>query len=150
MRVRPLVTLLVSLAVGGSPAFANALTISDPDAVALFGTSQISTSQQTGGAATLAATTASIGMDAMRNVSGNLGVNVGAGALNAQANQIALLSASSSDINTQQDVHAAGSINGSGAATLAGGTLGKASGNIGVNLVSGVGNAQSNALAVHY
>jgi hypothetical protein len=147
-KVRPLVTLVVSLAIGGSPALVNALTSSDPDAASLFGATQISSTQQTSGTATLSLATASVGADALRDASGNIGVNVAAGALNAQANEIALISAPSSDINTFQDTHAAASIHGSGSATLAAGSLVKANGNIGLNIVSGVGNAQSNALAI--
>lgn len=149
MKLRPLITLLISLAVGASPALLNALTPNDPDTVALFGAAQVSTTQQTSGAATLTVATAAVGTDALRDASGNLGVNVAAGALNAQANQIALVSAPSADINTFQDTHATASINGSSSATLAAGALSKASGNTGLNIVSGVGNAQSNALAIH-
>lgn len=150
MKLRPLITLLASLAIGASPALVNALAANDPDAIALFGANQISTSQQTSGNAIVSATTtASVGTDALRSVSGNVGVNVAAGALNAQANQIALVSAPSADINTFQDTDVTASISKSGAATLGAGALSKASGNIGVNIVSGVGNAQSNALAIH-
>ncbi|MGA7780345.1 MAG: hypothetical protein WCA85_21915 [Paraburkholderia sp.] len=148
-KARPLITLFVSLAIGASPALVNALTSSDPDAAALFGAMQLSSTQQTTGTATVSLATASVGADALRDASGNIGVNVTAGALNAQANQIALIGAPSADINTFQDTRAAASINGSGSATLAAGALAKASGNIGLNIGSGVGNAQSNALAIH-
>lgn len=149
MKLRPLITLLASLAIGASPALVNAFAANDPDAIALFGANQISTSQQTSGTAIVAATAASVGTDALRRVSGNFGVNVAAGALNAQANQIALVSAPSADITTLQDTDVNASISKSGTATLGAGALSKASGNIGVNIVSGVGNAQSNALAIH-
>jgi hypothetical protein len=151
MKLRPLITLSISLAIGASPALVNAFAPNDPDVVALFGTSQITTTQQMSGLATASAiTTASVGTDALRTASGNLGVNVAAGALNAQANQIALVSAPSSDLNTFQSTDATATMHSSGAATLGAGALAKASGNIGLNIVSGIGNAQSNALAVHY
>jgi hypothetical protein len=151
MKLRPFITLSISLVIGASPALVNAFASNDPDVVALFGTSQITTTQQTAGLATISAiTTASVGSDALRAASGNLGVNVAAGALNAQANQIALVSAPSSDINTLQTADATATMSGNGTAMLGAGALAKASGNIGVNIVSGVGNAQSNALAVHY
>jgi hypothetical protein len=151
MKLRPLITFAISLAIGASPALVNALASTDPDVVALFGASQITTTQQTAGLATISATTtASAGTDALRTASGNLGVNIAAGALNAQANQIALVSAPSADINTFQNADATATITNSGAAVLGAGALSKASGNIGLNIVSGIGNAQSNALAVHY
>jgi hypothetical protein len=151
MKLRPFITLSISLVIGASPALVNAFASNDPDVVALFGTSQITTTQQTAGLATISAiTTASVGSDALRAASGNLGVNVAAGALNAQANQIALVSAPSSDLNTLQTADATATMSGNGTAMLGAGALAKASGNIGVNIVSGVGNAQSNALAVHY
>lgn len=150
MKLRPLVTLLISLAIGASPALVNALASNDSDAVALFGATPISTRQQASGAAALSVTAASAGTDALRGASGNLGINIAAGALNVQANQIALVGAPSADINTLQDTHATASINGSGTATLAAGGLSKATGNIGLNIVSGIANAQSNALGIHY
>jgi hypothetical protein len=151
MKLRPLITFAISLAIGASPALVNALASTDPDVVALFGASQITTTQQTAGLATVSAnTTAWAGTDALRTASGNVGVNVAAGALNAQANQIALVSAPSADINTFQNADATATITNSGAAVLGAGALSKASGNIGLNIVSGIGNAQSNALAVHY
>lgn len=149
MKLRPLITLLFSLAIGASPAFVNALASTDPDAATLFGGTNLTTVQQTGGTATAAMSTASVGANVLRGASGNAGVNIAAGALNAQANQIALVSSPAADLNTLQDAHATASVNGSSTATLGAGALAHVSGNIGVNIVSGVGNVQSNALVIH-
>jgi hypothetical protein len=149
MKLRPVLTLLVSVAIGASPALVNALACTDPDVASLFGTSKLTTVQPTSGNATVSTSMASVGADVLRGATGNVGVNVAAGALNAQANQIALISSPSADVNTLQDGHATASVTGSSTATLGAGALSQVSGNVGVNIVSGVGNAQSNALAIH-
>jgi hypothetical protein len=149
MKLRPLITLLVSLAIGAAPAFVNALASTDHDAAALFGGTKLTTLQQAGGTATAAMSTVSVGADVLSGASGNVGVNIAAGALNAQANQIALVSSPAADVNTLQDAHATASVNGSGTATIGAGALAHVSGNVGVNVVSGVGNVQSNALVIH-
>ncbi|HEV3423696.1 MAG TPA: hypothetical protein VG105_07925 [Paraburkholderia sp.] len=149
MNFRPIATLLVSLAIGASPAFVTAVASTDPDGAALFGATKLSTVQETGGTATLPMSTASVGADVLRDATGNIGVNLAAGALNVQSNQIALVSSPAADINTFQDAHAAASITGSSTAKLGAGALSHASGNIGLNIVSGVGNVQSNALIIH-
>ena len=149
MKLRPVITLLVSLAVGASPALVNALASTDPDAVTPFGGTKLSTVQQTAGTATLSTTTVSVGADVLRGATGNVGVNVAAGALNAQANQIALVSSPSADVNTLQDAHASASVSGNTSATLGAGALPHVSGNVGLNIVSGVGNVQANALVIH-
>lgn len=92
---------------------------------------------------------ASVGNDALRDAYGNIGVNLAAGALNAQSNQIALVSATSTVVNTRQTVTTTASVNGNLSASLGAGALAGASGNIGVNVAAGVGNAQSNSLAIH-
>jgi hypothetical protein len=149
MKLRPLITLIISLAIGASPALVNAWASTDPDAAAVFSGTKLTTIQQTGGTATAAMSTASVGADVLRGASGNVGVNIAAGALNAQANQIALVSSPAADVNTLQDAHATASINGSSTATLGAGALAHVSGNVGVNIVSGAGNVQSNALVIH-
>ena len=96
--------------------------------------------------------------NSLQNIEGNIGANVSAGYSNAQSNQTSLAVSTSdgalSNAQTfnQQSVGSTtlaytlgGSSNG---ATLGQYALGNARGNVGVNLVSGVGNAQSNALAV--
>jgi hypothetical protein len=87
--------------------------------------------------------------DVLRGATGNVGVNVAAGALNAQANQIALVSSPSADVNTLQDARATASVSGSSSATLGAGALSHVSGNVGLNIGSGAGNAQVNALVIH-
>jgi hypothetical protein len=149
MNLRPVITLLVSLGIGASPALVNALASTDPDAATLFAGTQLSTVQQTAGTATSSTTTVSVGADVLRGATGNVGVNVAAGALNAQANQIALVSSPSADVNTLQDARATASVSGSSSATLGAGALSHVSGNIGLNIVSGAGNAQVNALVIH-
>ena len=149
MKLRPLITLLVSLAIGAAPALVSAWASTDHDAAALFGGTKLTTVQQSGGTATAAMSTVSVGTDVLSGASGNVGVNIAAGALNAQANQIALISAPAADVNTLQDAHAAATVNGSSTATLGAGALAHVSGNVGVNVVSGVGNVQSNALVIH-
>ena len=149
MNLRPVITLLVSLGIGASPALVNALASTDPDAATLFAGTKLSTVQQTTGTATSSTTAVSVGADVLRGATGNVGVNVAAGALNAQANQIALVSSPSADVNTLQDARTTASVSGSSSATLGAGALSHVSGNIGLNIVSGAGNAQVNALVIH-
>jgi hypothetical protein len=149
MNLRPVITLLVSLGIGASPALVNALASTDPDTATLFGGTTLSTVQQTAGTATSSTTTVSVSADVLRGATGNVGVNVAAGALNAQANQIALVSSPSADVNTLQDARATASVSGSSSATLGAGALSHVSGNVGLNIVSGAGNAQVNALVIH-
>ncbi|MGF6725121.1 hypothetical protein P3T43_004492 [Paraburkholderia sp. GAS41] len=149
MKLRPVLTLLISVAIGASPALVNALASTDPDATSLFGTTQLTSVQQTGGTVMMSASTAAVGADVLRGATGNVGVNVAAGALNAQANQIVLISSPSADVNTLQDAHATASVTGIATATLGAGALSHVSGNVGVNIVSGAGNVQSNALVIH-
>ncbi|WP_322047498.1 hypothetical protein [Paraburkholderia sp. J67] len=136
-----------------SPAFAeNSAALSADDGTTVFASAKLTTLQDIDGRATLGASAASVGQDVLRAASGNVGVNIAAGALNAQANQIALVSTPQAEIVTQQNVHATARISGmsgSGVAELGAGALAAVSGNVGINIASGVGNAQVNALAVH-
>lgn len=149
MKLRPVLTLLISVAVGASPALVNALASTDPDVASLFGSTKLTTVQQTSGNATVATSMASVGADVLRGATGNIGVNVAAGALNAQSNQIALISSPAADVNTLQDAHATASVTGKNTATLGAGALSHVSGNVGANVASGASNVQSNALAIH-
>lgn len=148
MKLRPVLTLLVSVAIGASPALVNALASSDPDAASLFGIAKLATVQQTSCNATMSTSTASVGADVLRGATGNVGVNIAAGTLNAQANQIAPISSPAADVNTLQDANASASVTGTTTATLGAGALSHASGNVGVNIVSGAGNVQSNVLVI--
>jgi hypothetical protein len=77
-------------------------------------------------------------------------VNLAAGALNAQVNQIALATTPQAEIVTQQSVHAVARMTGGSAvAQLGAGALAGASGNIGINIAAGAGNAQFNGLVTH-
>jgi hypothetical protein len=149
MKLRPVLTLLISVAIGASPALVNALASADPDVASPFSSMKLTTVQQTSGNPTVAASTASVGADVLRGATGNVGVNIATGALNAQSNQIALISSPSADDNTLQDAHATASVAGKNTAALGAGALSHASGNVGVNIVSGAGNVQSNALEIH-
>jgi hypothetical protein len=136
--------------IGATPTFAGTSTaLSDDDAAAVFGTVRLSSVQEIGGNAKLGRSAASIGADALRGASGNIGVNLAAGALNAQANQIALITTPRADIASQQNVHAVAQLIGSATAELGAGALTNVSGNVGVNIAAGVSNAQFNGLVVH-
>ena len=85
--------------------------------------------------------------------SGNIGVNAAAGSLNQQANLMTLAVANNADLaeanaglvqaNTLSFVEQQDSIN-----TVVGPTITGASGNVGVNFASGVGNQQLNSLTI--
>ena len=101
---------------------------------------------------------AHMGDSALAGAQGNIGANVAAGVGNVQANNGALSAvdgkkvfASAMTFNSQQTegnlaMHGRDR-DGYHAATLDGDALAGAKGNIGVNVVAGVGNAQSNAMA---
>ncbi|MDR3396425.1 MAG: hypothetical protein P4M06_02580 [Pandoraea sp.] len=134
-----------ALVVAHAPAFA--ATSDDATGV------QLSTRQTiTGDAVFGGSTVATLGADALRNAHGNFGVNVAAGALNAQSNQLVLASASNVTIDTRQTIRNAATVTGATGpmnASLGDRALMGASGNIGVNVAAGVANAQANALAIH-
>ncbi len=95
--------------------------------------------------------------DALGGASGNIGANVAAGVGNAQSNDAALAALTTdpgvyasaqvfSDQTSLENTASATWFN-SYDASVTDGALAGATGNIGVNVASGVGNAQSNALA---
>ncbi|WP_374620712.1 hypothetical protein [Pandoraea sp.] len=92
---------------------------------------------------------ATLGTDALRDAHGSFGVNVAAGALNAQSNQLVLARASRVSVDTLQTIRNTATLTGAPSASLGDRALMGASGNIGVNVVAGVANAQVNALAIH-
>ncbi|MFM0338079.1 hypothetical protein [Paraburkholderia fungorum] len=152
MKFRSLVTALVWIAMGvsASCAFAgSSIALSDDDSAAVFGSVRLTSMQDIGGNVTLGASAAALGANALHGASGNIGVNLAAGALNVQANQIALINTPQADISTQQNVHTVAQLTGNSTAELGAGALSRVSGNVGVNLASGVGNAQLNGLVVH-
>lgn len=98
---------------------------------------------------------ASVGGNALRGASGNIGVNVAAGDNNQQANDAAL---AASDADKVFSMASATSLQGGAfnsttnvgvdnSASLGGNALRGASGNIGVNIASGNSNLQQNSLA---
>ncbi|MGQ7936774.1 hypothetical protein [Paraburkholderia sp. D1E] len=152
MKFRTLAVALIWVAAstGVSSALAGTATaLSDDDSAAVFGSARLSNLQDVGGSAKAGASAAIVGANALSGASGNIGVNLSAGALNAQANQIALVTTSQAAIVSQQNVHTAAQVTGSASAKLGAGSLTAASGNVGVNIASGVGNAQFNGLIIH-
>ncbi len=134
-----------ALVVAHASAFA---TPSDDTAVVQLSTRQTITGDAVFGGSAVA----SLGADALRNAHGNFGVNVAAGALNAQSNQLVLASASNVTVDTRQTIRNAASVaaaTGAMNASLGERALMAASGNIGVNVAAGIANAQANALAIH-
>ncbi|RKE34615.1 hypothetical protein B0G76_0626 [Paraburkholderia sp. BL23I1N1] len=152
MNVRTLAVALIWVVAGTavSSPFAGASTApSDNDSATVFGSATLSNLQDVGGSAKAGGSAATVGANALRGASGNIGVNLAAGALNAQANQIALISTPKAAITSQQDLHTVAQLTGSTTAKLSAGSLAALSGNVGVNIASGVGNAQLNGLIIH-
>ncbi len=152
MRVRSLVAAVIyaTACAGAASAFAgSAVTSPEDDSTAVFASANLSMLQNISGNAKLDAPSAYVDADVLRNASGNIGVNLAAGALNAQANQIALATTHQAEIVTQQNVHAVVHMTGGGVAQLGAGSLAASSGNIGINIAAGAGNAQFNGLVTH-
>jgi len=98
---------------------------------------------------------------ALAGASGNIGVNLAAGAGNTQSNQLAMVESSGSRVsrasvaidqtasgNQSQSSSSFESTNSANTARIMSGALAQASGNIGVSITAGVGNAQANAMSV--
>ncbi|MFM0260698.1 hypothetical protein [Paraburkholderia sediminicola] len=152
MKVSTLACALIWVAAstGASSALAGTSTaLSDDDSAAVFGSARLSNLQDVGGSAKAGASAATLGANTLRGASGNIGVNVSAGALNAQSNQIILITTPQATIASQQNVHTVAQVTGSASAKLGAGSLTAVSGNVGVNIASGVGNAQFNGLIIH-
>jgi hypothetical protein len=156
MKVRTLAVAVIWLAAstGVSSVFAGTFaatstTLSDDDSAAVFGSARLSSLQDVGGSGTAGKSAATAGTNVLRGASGNIGVNIAAGALNAQANQIALIDTPQAAIASQQNLHTVAQLTGNATAKLGAGSLAAASGNVGVNIASGVGNAQFNGLVIH-
>lgn len=102
-------------------------------------------------AGTLTATT---GADAAKGVSGNLGINVAEGISNAQSNDVSLASVDIGNVfgnaqifSTQSTAGEARINNFNLNASIGDGSLSGVTGNVGVNVASGIGNVQNNSLA---
>ena len=101
---------------------------------------------------------ASLGDDALAGASGNIGVNVAAGVGNAQSNAmaastnsegvIALATSDSAQESYWNELETESGTTHSLTASLGSGALAGATGNIGVNVASGVGNLQHNSLSI--
>ncbi len=97
---------------------------------------------------------AGTGNNAASGVTGNLGVNVAEGISNAQSNDVALASVDIGNVFGNAQIFSSQSSSGKAAvnnfklnATIGDGSLSSVSGNVGVNVASGVGNVQNNSLA---
>ncbi|MEX3824601.1 cell wall anchor protein, partial [Paraburkholderia sp. BR14262] len=97
---------------------------------------------------------ANTGNGAATGVTGNLGVNIAEGINNAQSNDVALASVDMGNVfgnaqifNTQASSGSAHVKNFNLNASVGDGSLANVSGNVGVNVASGIGNAQNNSLA---
>jgi hypothetical protein len=102
-------------------------------------------------AGTLNATT---GNNAASGVSGNLGINIAEGISNAQSNDVSLASVDIGNVfgnaqvfNTQASSGSAQINNFNLNASIGDGSLSGVTGNVGVNVASGIGNVQNNSLA---
>ncbi|WP_144156859.1 hypothetical protein [Paraburkholderia sp. BCC1885] len=157
----------VNIATGVDNAQSNDAALTNMDVGPVFGSSQIYSTQSSNGTAKIGDFNfvSSVGAGALAGATGNVGVNVASGAGNVQNNS---LSASATTDSKPTGLHgaavdggevlasdqncqtAAASVNGefTGSSLLGAGALAGASGNIGVNIASGVGNLQHNGLAV--
>jgi hypothetical protein len=152
MKIRSIAIVVICTAACASASSASAGTptvSSDDDSAAVFGSATLTALQDIGGGAKAAASSASMGTDALRGASGNIGVNLAAGVLNAQANQIALITTPQAEVSGQQNIHTVTRMTGSALAEVGAGAMAAVSGNVGVNIAGGVGNAQFNGMVVH-
>lgn len=123
--------------------------LSDDDSAAVFGSAGLSSLQNVRGSASTGACAATVGANALKGASGNIGVNLASGTLNAQTNQIALVGTPQTAIASQQNLQTTAQLTGNATAGLGAGSLAAVSGNVGVNIAAGAGNAQFNGLVIH-
>ncbi|WP_025098954.1 hypothetical protein [Burkholderia sp. A1] len=109
---------------------------------------QVTNTQQPG------ALVAATGNNAATGVKGNLGINIAQGVDNAQSNDVALASVDVGNVFGNAQIFSNQSSTGHARidnfvlnATIGDGSLAQVSGNVGVNVTSGVGNVQNNSLA---
>ncbi|WP_144137819.1 hypothetical protein [Paraburkholderia sp. BCC1884] len=107
------------------------------------------TNTQTAG--TLTATT---GTNAANGVSGNLGINITEGISNAQSNDVSLASVDTGNVFGNAQIFSSQASAGTARinnfnlnASIGDGSLSGVTGNVGVNVASGIGNVQNNSLA---
>ncbi|EHP41680.1 hypothetical protein OR16_17786 [Cupriavidus basilensis OR16] len=157
----------VNISAGAGNGQSNQAALASIDASDVFASAQVFSSQKTGDNSMHmvgAANSASMGDNMLAGAKGNVGVNIAAGAGNLQSNALAasvnmgsgsrqpvgaLAKATASNDQTTygNDLSMCG-CRPNNAATLNGGALANAVGNIGVNIAAGAGNAQSNGLAI--
>jgi hypothetical protein len=163
----------VNIATGVDNAQSNDAALSNMDVGPVFGSSQIYSTQASGGSAKIGDFNfiSSVGAGALAGATGNVGVNVASGAGNVQNNSLSASATTDSGtsssgkgwsrggssgdggevIASDQNCQTAdAAVNGqfTGSSLLGAGALAGATGNIGVNIASGVGNLQHNGLAV--
>jgi hypothetical protein len=161
----------VNIATGVDNAQSNDAALSNMDVGPVFGTAQIYSTQSSSGKAKVGDFNfvASVGAGALANATGNIGVNVASGAGNVQNNSLAASATTDSSSGGMGWEHGKGGKQGgeviasdqncqtaeagvkgqfTGSSMLGAGALANATGNIGVNIASGVGNLQHNGLAV--
>ncbi|WP_206999537.1 hypothetical protein [Trinickia mobilis] len=151
----------INITEGVDNAQSNDVSLAAVDTGNVFGNAQIFSNQSTGGEANVKnyVFNASIGDNSLRQVSGNVGVNVASGVGNAQNNSLAASTSQVNPGNSQavamvatddNDQKAGMDFSGSmgGTARLGAGSLQGSQGNIGVNIAGGAGNVQHNGLAI--
>ncbi|VVD90911.1 hypothetical protein [Pandoraea terrigena] len=151
----------VNVAAGADNAQANNVAIASLNAQPVYASAQVFANQSSRGSASISQfyVNASVGDGALAGATGNVGVNVAAGVGNVQQNGLAAAvsqsghgwytgGAANSTAQTDQSASMRASGDFIANASLGNGALAWASGNIGVNVASGIGNVQSNSLAV--
>jgi len=145
VEIRSLIPVLILLAAGMSPAWAGLQDVSGRFASERVSSpDERSDSQSTRGQAeSNGPLGAAVGPDALNKVSGNVGVNVAAGAPNVQTDQVVHDTAIQAGGDTRQDAQNTVRTPGSETSILAASVL---SGNIGIFVTPGGGNAQVNLM----
>ncbi|MCI0150819.1 hypothetical protein KNO81_33670 [Paraburkholderia sediminicola] len=154
----------VNMATGVDNAQSNDAALANMDVGPVFGNAQIYSTQSSTGKGKVGDFNflASVGAGVLAGATGNIGVNVASGLGNVQNNSLAVSATTDSRdpdsrrvggevIASDQNCQTADAVVGgvfTGSATLGAGALAGATGNIGVNIASGVGNLQHNGLAV--
>ena len=152
----------MNVAEGIDNAQSNDASLASVDQGNVFGNAQIFSTQSSGGQATINnfMLNASLGDGSLSGATGNVGVNIAAGAANVQNNSLAASTTNlkdgaqplavamvATDDNSQSaNLSFQGSI--SGTAMIGANALQNATGNIGVNIAGGAGNLQHNGLAI--
>jgi len=150
MPIRPLFPLAVVLVAIALPAVAQPSDAgSVQDSRVIFGSTSVAADQETLGTATLSGgLSTAVGAYALSNAHGNAGLNLAAGAMNMQTNEIALAAAPVTSVSVRQVAQGSGTMQGGGSAVLGAHALEGAGGNIGVNVAAGFGNVQANVMAI--